>query len=147
METSLILLKTDTVEKWLIWEVIKMIEWKWLKISGLKMMKLNRQILEKHYHHVVSKDFFPSIIKYMTKTPVIVLAISWNKSIEVIRNLIWITDPWKANPWSIRWTFWHDFNTTVIHASDSVENAKMELKIFFKKDELFEYKTLFENIL
>lgn len=139
MQTSLILLKPDTVEKANIWNVIKRLEKKWLKIVWMKMKQLDENILKEHYSHVASEDFFPRIVIYMTKIPIIALAVSWKWSIQIIRKMIWLTNPTEAASWSVRWDFWNDYNTTVIHASDSEENANRELKIFFDSDEIFEY--------
>lgn len=139
MQTSLILLKPDTVERANMWNVIKRLEKKWLKVVWMKMMQLDGDILKEHYYHVANEPFFPRILKYMTKTPVIVLAVYWEGSVWMIRTMIWLTNPAEAASWSIRWDFWHDFNTTVIHASDSLENANRELKIFFTEGEVFDY--------
>jgi nucleoside-diphosphate kinase len=72
----------------------------------------------------------------MTKNPIVAMAISWNNAVDIIRIMTGATNPAEALPWTIRWDFWFDFETTVIHSSDSEENAKRELKIFFKNNEI-----------
>jgi len=139
-QTSLVLLKTDTVLNANMWNVIKKFEQKKLKIVWIKMMWLDEKILRQHYFHVVDKPFFSWIVKYMTQSPILALAIYWNNWVEIVRKLTWTTNPAEAESWTIRWDFWHDFNTTVIHSSDSLENAERELKIFFKNNEIFEYE-------
>ena len=138
-QTSLILLKTDTVERGNIWSVIKRFENRWFKILGMKMIQLDENILKEHYFHVADKPFFWGIVKYMTRKPIVAMAIFWNNSVENIRTMVGATNPSEALPWTIRWDFWFDFNTTVIHASDSEKNAKRELNIFFKENEIFEH--------
>ena len=63
MQTTLVLLKPDTIERWLIWNVISRIEKKWLKISGMKMIQLDNEIINEHYSHIADKPFFPKIEK------------------------------------------------------------------------------------
>jgi len=138
-QKTLVLLKTDTILKANIWKVIKIFEKNELKIIWMKMMKLNENILKKHYFHVVDKPFFWWIVKYMTKSPIVAIAIYWDNSVENVRKLTGATNPNEAEAWTIRWTYWNDFNNTVIHTSDSLDNAKRELAIFFKDSELFEY--------
>ena len=138
-QTTLVLLKTDTVLKANMWNVVKIFEQKRLKVVWMKMMKLDRKILEKHYFHVVDEPFFWGIVDYMTKSPILAMAIYWNNSVDVVRNLTGTTNPAEAESGTIRWKFWNDFNNTVIHTSDSLENAKRELKIFFKDGEILKY--------
>jgi len=102
METTLILLKPDTVERCLIGEVISRIERKGLKISGLKMMQLDDKIIEEHYDFLSDKPFFPSIKSYMTRTPVVALAVSGVNAIATVRTLTGATNPQEALPGSIR---------------------------------------------
>lgn len=147
MQKSLLLLKPDTVSRNNMWEVIKRLERKWLKIVWMKIMQLDKKILEEHYYHVVNEDFFPRIVRNMTKYPVIAIAASWKDSIKLIRSMIWLTNPAEAAPWSTRGDLWNSFNTTVIHASDSIKNAERELKIFFDDNEIFEYSKFNEKVL
>jgi len=147
METTLILLKPDTVERCLIGEVISRIERKGLKISGLKMMQLDDSIIEEHYDFLMDKPFFPSIKSYMTRTPVVALAVSWNNAISTIRTLTWATNPQEALPGSIRWDLWLTIDGNIIHASDSKETADIELKRFFKWQDIFDYNRVIDEVL
>jgi len=147
METTLILLKPDTVERSLIGEVISRIESKGLKISGLKMMQLDDTIIEEHYDFLMDKPFFPSIKSYMTRTPVVALAISWVNAIATVRMLTWATNPQEANPGSIRGDLWLTIDGNIIHASDSSDTAKIELKRFFKWQDIFEYNRVIDEVL
>jgi nucleoside-diphosphate kinase len=76
METTLILLKPDSVERGFIGQVISRLEQKGLKISGLKMMQLDDAIVSEHYDFLADKPFFPSIKEYMMRTPVVAIAAS-----------------------------------------------------------------------
>lgn len=147
METTLILLKPDTVERSIIGRVITRLEDKWLKISGLKMMKLDDDIINEHYDFLADKPFFPSIVKYMKRTPVVALAVSWMNAIATVRMLTWATNPEEALPGSIRWDFGLTIDWNIIHASDSESTAKIELKRFFKWEWIFEYDKISDDIL
>ncbi len=147
METTLILLKPDTVERSIIGQVITRLENKWLKISGLKMMQLDDDIINKHYDFLVDKPFFPSIVKYMKRTPVVAIAVCWMNAISTVRTLTWATNPEEALPGSIRWDFGLTIDWNIIHASDSEQNAKKELQRFFAWEWIFEYKKISDDVL
>ena len=147
METTLILLKPDTVERALIGEVISRIESKGLKISGLKMMQLDDAIIEEHYDFLMDKPFFPSIKTYMTRTPVVALAVSWANAIATVRMLTWATKPQEALPGSIRGDLGLTIDGNIIHASDSQETAEKELNRFFKWENIFDYTRVVDEVL
>jgi len=132
MQTTLILLKPDTIERSLIGQVISRLENKGLKIVGLKMMQLDDAIIEEHYDFLMDKPFFPSIKEYMTRTPVVALAVKGNNAIPVVRMLTGATNPQEALPGSIRGDFALTIDANIIHASDTPENAEIELNRFFK---------------
>jgi len=147
METTLILLKPDTVERSLIGQVIARLENKGLKISGLKMMKLDDAIINEHYDFLADKPFFPSIVKYMQRTPVVALAVTGPNAIATVRTLTWATNPQEALPGSIRGDFGLTIDGNIIHASDSAETAEVELKRFFKWEGIFEYAKISDEVL
>lgn len=147
METTLILLKPDTVERGLIWKVISRLETKWLQIAWLKMMQLDYSIINEHYDFLADKPFFPKIVTYMKRTPVIAIAAKWTNAVSVVRTLTGATNPAEALPGSIRWDFGLTIDANIIHASDSPENAEKELKRFFKWEDIFDYSRLIETIL
>ena len=146
MQTSLVILKPDCVDRWLIWQVISRFESKWLKISWMKMMKLDESIINEHYDFLMDKPFFPDIKAYMTRTPVIVMAVSWSNSISIIRSLAWATNPVEALPWTIRWDLWLTIDWNIMHASDGEETAKVELERFFKWEWIFDYERVIDNV-
>lgn len=139
MEQTLVILKPSCIERHLIGEVINRIEKKGLIISGVKMMQLDEPILREHYSHLVDKPFFPSIVESMTATPVIVMALSGVDVVRVFREMTGVTNGRKAAPGTLRGDFCMSGSLNIIHASDSVENAKIELARFFKPGEIFNY--------
>lgn len=147
METTLILLKPDTVERGLIGEVIARLEQKGLKINGLKMMALSDAIVTEHYSFLADKPFFPSIKSYMMRTPVVALAVSGKNAIATVRMLTGATNPQEALPGSIRGDLGLTIDGNIIHASDSAETAAVELQRFFGGKDIFEYSRGFDGIL
>jgi nucleoside-diphosphate kinase len=83
----------------------------------------------------------------MQKTPIVVIAVKWENAVAVVRSLTWVTNPQEALPWTIRGDFWLTINANIIHASDTPENAEIELNRFFKKDEIFEYTKISDEVL
>ncbi len=136
-QTTLILLKPDTVSKQLCGEVLKRFESQGFKIRGLKMIQLDDAILADHYAHIASKPFFPDVATFMKSTPVVALALSGENIIDQVRALLGPTDSTKAEKGTIRGDYGVDMMINVAHASDSPEAAAAELKRFFKVGEIF----------
>ena len=139
MEQTLVILKPSAVERNLIGEVITRIERKGLIICGMKMMQLDEAILREHYAHLVDKPFFPSIVESMTASPVVVMCLKGVDVVSVFREMTGVTNGRKAAPGTLRGDFCMSGQMNIVHASDSVENAKIELARFFKPEEIFDY--------
>lgn len=139
MEQTLVILKPSAVERGLIGEVINRIEKRGLIICGLKMMQLDEPILREHYAHLVDKPFFPGLVESMTCSPVIVLCLKGVDVVSVFREMTGVTNGRKAAPGTLRGDFCMSGQLNIVHASDSVENAKIELARFFKPEEIFDY--------
>jgi len=138
-ETTLILFKTDCVSKKHCGEVLQRFEKEGFTIRGIKMMELSSELLTEHYAHVSDKPFFPEIVAFMQATPVVALALEGDNAVARVRDLLGPTDSTKAEKGTIRGDFGVDMMTNVCHASDSVENAQIELKRFFADGEIFAY--------
>ena len=147
METTLILLKPDTIERSLIGQVIARLEAKGLKIAGLKMMQLDDAVINEHYDFLMDKPFFPNIKAYMTRTPVVAIAASGTNAVLTVRALTGATNPQEALPGSIRGDLGLTIDGNIIHASDSVETAEVELKRFFGGSDVFDYKKISDDVL
>jgi nucleoside-diphosphate kinase len=141
METTLVLLKPSCVQRQLIGEVVNRFERRGLRISGMKMMQLSDEILREHYAHLVDKPFFPSLQASMQASPVIALALSGVDAVKVVRQMAGVTNGREAAPGTIRGDYSMSNQQNIVHASDSVENAAIELRRFFKDGEIFEYKS------
>ncbi|MDO8340042.1 MAG: nucleoside-diphosphate kinase [Candidatus Burarchaeum sp.] len=138
IERTLIILKPDCVKKKLAGEVLKRFEQtEGLRIAGLKMKKLNKKILEEHYAHHKDKPFFKALCKFMKSSPVVFSVIEGENAVARVRDMCGPTDSKQAPKGTIRGDLGEDVQMNVIHASDSVETANVEIPRFFKKSELF----------
>ena len=147
MQTTLVLLKPDTVQRGLIGQIVSRFENKGLKIVGMKLMTLSDAIVAEHYDFLADKPFFPGIQAYMTSAPVVALAISGTNVIKTVRNLTGATNPAEALPGSIRGDFALTIDANIIHASDSEETAAVELKRFFNEGEITSYEKISDKIV
>ena len=140
MEQSLVLIKPDAVEHQNIGKIIGRFENKGLKIEAMKMIWLDEELAKEHYKEHEGKDFFPRLISYISKKPIVALVVAGEKAIEVIRKMAGATDPIEARPGTIRGDLAADLeHGNVIHASDSKESAQREIELFFTADEIYTY--------
>ena len=142
MERTLIILKPSAVQRALVGQVIDRFQQKGLTIAGIKMMKLDEKILREHYAHLVDRPFFPSLVESMTATPVIVMCLEGRDVVEVVRAMTGATNSRKAAPGTIRGDFGMSGQENIVHASDSPENAIIEINRFFRPEEIFDYKPI-----
>ncbi len=147
MERTLVILKPDAVKRGLMGEIIKRIEQKGLKIVGMKMMLVDKELARKHYAEHVGKPFYPKLEAFITSGPVVVMAVEGKEAIGVIRAMMGATDPLNSAPGTIRGDFALDIGRNIIHGSDSLESAKRELDLFFSESELFSYKRCDEDLV
>lgn len=137
MELTLCILKPSAIERCLAGEIISRIQHKGLVIAGMKMMQLDEAILRQHYSHLVDKPFFPSIVKSMTASPVIVMALKGVEAVRVFREMTGVTNSRNAAPGTLRGDYCMSGQANIVHASDTPENAETEVARFFKPEELF----------
>jgi nucleoside-diphosphate kinase len=139
MEKTLILLKPDCVKNNHCGEVIQRFEQAGFKIRGSKMIALSDAILKEHYAHVAHLPFFPDIQKFMQSSPVIALVLEGDQIISKVRDMLGPTDSTQAAKGTIRGDLGTNKMMNVVHASDSPENAALEIKRFFANGEVFAF--------
>ncbi|MEM2136350.1 MAG: nucleoside-diphosphate kinase [Candidatus Methanomethylicia archaeon] len=145
MERTLVLIKPDGVCRGLIGEIISRIEHKGLKIIGIKMLKLSIEKAEVLYYIHHNKPFFKDLINHITSGPVVAVAVEGKNAIIAIRNIIGATFSYNASPGTIRGDYGLDITMNIVHASDSVESAEREMKLFFDDNELLVYERGYER--
>jgi nucleoside-diphosphate kinase len=139
MERTLIILKPDAVQRGLVGEIVTRFEKKGLQIVGMKAMRIAPQLAETHYEPHKGKPFYPGLVKFMTCSRVIVVALAGKGAIEIARKMMGKTFGSQAEPGTIRGDFGVSNSFNLIHGSDSPESAKRELGLFFKPDELLDW--------
>ena len=136
MERTLILCKPDCMAKNLAGEVLARFEKAGLQLVAAKSMRLTPALLAEHYSHLADKPFFPEIVTFMSSRPVLALILQADNAVAKVRDLLGPTDSRKAPPGTIRGDLGTDNMNNIAHASDSVANAELEVKRFFKADEI-----------
>ncbi len=139
MEQTFVILKPSAIQRALAGDVITRFERKGLAITGIKMMQLDETILREHYTHLVDRPFFPSLVASMTRTPVVVMVLKGKDAVAVVRAMVGATNCRNAAPGTIRGDFGMSGQENIVHASDSPENAVIEINRFFKPEEIFDY--------
>jgi nucleoside-diphosphate kinase len=140
LETTLILIKPDGVQRSLSGEILQRLERSGLKISGLKLLHVNESLAKRHYAEHEGKPFFNDLVEYICSAPVIALALSGPNAIQKSRSLIGKTNPLDSEPGTIRGDFGLEISRNLIHGSASVDDANREIDIFFNKNEIIDYK-------
>ena len=147
-EKTLIIFKPDALSRGIIGEILHRFERKGLKLSGMKMMHLDDEILKEHYSHLKDKPFFPRLRDFMKSAPSIVCVIEGKNAISVVRNLVGPTKGYEAEAGTIRGDYSLSGQCNVVHASDSQVNADIEIARFFNQEkEIFDYSKLGINFL
>ncbi len=140
MERTLILIKPDAIQRDLAGQILQIFERKGLKIVGIKMMSLSDALLDEHYSHLAGRDFFAEIKTFMRSTPVIAVCLEGVDCVNTVRALCGITKAREAAPGTIRGDFAMSVQANLVHASDSLETANVEVPRFFSPNELFDYE-------
>lgn len=134
METSLVLVKPDGVQRGRIGSIINRFEAKGLQLVGLKLMKPERALLEKHYEVHKERPFFESLLKFMSSGPVVAMAVRGESAISVVRNLVGATNGAEAAPGTIRGDYGMSKSFNLVHASDGADTAAFEMDLWFGSD-------------
>ncbi len=137
-ERTLAILKPDCVQKKLIGKVIDHLLDKGFEIIGMKMVHLTKQTAGEFYAVHKGRPFYDELVDFMTESPVVVLALQKENAVAGLREVIGATDPAEAAEGTVRRLYAESKGRNIIHASDSPENAKIELGFFFANKELIE---------
>jgi len=140
METTLIILKPDAVQRGLVGRILARFEDKGLQIVGCKLTQISPQLAATHYEAHQARGFYKGLVQFMTSSPVLVLAVRGMGAIGIARNMMGATFGSKAAPGTIRGDFGVSNSFNLIHGSDSPEAAERELKLFFAPGEVREFE-------
>ncbi|MGD9675982.1 MAG: nucleoside-diphosphate kinase [Candidatus Bipolaricaulia bacterium] len=138
-QRTLVLCKPDAVQRGLVGRILSRFEEKGLKIAGLKMLQVDKDLAGRHYAEHLEKPFYPELLAFITASPVVAVAVEGDNAVEVVRNLMGVTNPQKAGSGTIRGDFGLNLTMNLVHGSDSLASAQRELALFFEPEELFGY--------
>jgi nucleoside-diphosphate kinase len=139
-ERTLVLVKPDGVQRLLTGRIVARYEERGLKIVGLKLVQVDRELAERHYAVHREKPFFGGLVDFITSGPLVALALEGPNAIAIVRAINGATRPHEAAPGTIRGDFALETAQNIVHASDSAETAAFELDLWFARDELHEYE-------
>ena len=145
METTLIILKPDAVQRGLMGRIITRFEDKGLQVVGAKFMRISQELAAKHYQDHAGKPFYDGLVGFMTGSPVLVLAMKGSGAIAICRSMMGATFGSKADPGTIRGDFGVSNSFNLIHGSDSPEAASRELGLFFGDGEVLDWNRSMEG--
>ncbi|NBW91081.1 MAG: nucleoside-diphosphate kinase [Actinobacteria bacterium] len=129
---TLVLLKPDAVERQLVGSIVSRFETKGLKIVAMELRTLDAAILERHYEEHKGKGFYPELVSFMSRGPVVAMVVEGPEDTwEILRNMMGATNPRNAAPGTIRGDYGTLFTENLIHGSDSAASAAREIGIFF----------------
>ena len=130
MERTLIIVKPDAMQRGLAGEIIKRFEQRGLKIIGIKLLRISRELAQKHYDVHRERPFFAGLVEYITSAPVVVMALEGSDAIVAARTTIGATKPAEAAAGTIRGDFALEVGRNLVHGSDSPENGVIEVANF-----------------
>ena len=139
METTLVLLKPDAVQRGLVGEVTARLERTGLKIVGRKLMQVSPELAERHYGEHVGKPFFDALVSFITSGPIVAMALGGPNAVAVVRKTMGATNPAESPAGTVRGDFGIDIGRNLVHGSDSADSAERELALFFDDGELLSY--------
>ena len=139
METTLVLVKPDGVQRGLVGAVVSRLEAKGLQLVGLKLLKPARELLEKHYAVHSERPFFKSLLGFMSSGPVAAIAVRGDGAIETVRRMMGSTNGAEAPAGTIRGDYGMSKSFNIVHGSDGADTAAFELPLWFPGNELLDY--------
>ncbi|MEZ4553776.1 MAG: nucleoside-diphosphate kinase [Dehalococcoidia bacterium] len=140
MERTLILVKPDAMQRGLAGQILARFERRGLRMVGLRLLKVDRNMAKRHYAEHVGKPFFDGLVNYITSAPIVAAVFEGTNAVAAARQLMGSTRPTEAAPGTIRADFGLEVGRNLVHGSDSVASAKREIDIFFEGQRLASWK-------
>jgi len=138
-ERTLVLVKPDGVQRQLVGRILSRYEERGLLIVGLKLVKVDRELAERHYAVHAGKPFFEGLVDFITSGPLVAAVLEGPNAIAIVRAMNGATRPHEAAPGSIRGDFAVETAQNLVHASDGEETAAAEVAMWFRPEELLDY--------
>jgi nucleoside-diphosphate kinase len=140
LERTLVLVKPDGVQRGLIGEVFSRLERRGLRLAGAKFMQVSQELAETHYAIHKGKSFYEGLIRYITSSPVMAMVWEGPNAVAAVRQTMGSTRPLEAAPGTLRHDFALEVSYNLTHASDTIENGKLEVALWFRPEELVSWE-------
>jgi len=135
------MLKPDAVQRGLVGEIMDRFESRGFKLVACKFMAASKELLMTHYSDLSKKGFFPELIRYMASGPVVPMVWEGLNAVKQGRMMLGATNPKDSDPGTIRGDLCIDVGRNVIHGSDSLESAAKEIALWFKPEEISQWRS------
>ncbi len=130
MQCTLVIIKPDAVARGLVGKITTRFEERGLQLIACNMLRATEDTLRQHYHHLETSPYFPQILQSMTAGPVVTQVWYGLNAVAIVRAMLGATDPQTALPGTIRGDYGLHIGRNLCHASDSAENANMEIALW-----------------
>jgi len=144
IEKTFLMVKPDGVQRGLVGKIIQRVEDRGLKICAIKMMRIPRELAERHYEEHKGKGFYNPLLDYITSGPVVCMVLEGENAVAACRAMMGKTNPQDASPGTIRGDFSQVTGRNIVHGSDGSESANREIKLFFNDYEIQKYEKIDE---
>jgi nucleoside-diphosphate kinase len=144
IEKTFAMVKPDGVQRGLVGKIVQRFEDRGLKIEAMKMMRIPRELAERHYEEHKDKGFYEPLLEYITSGPVVCMVLEGENAVAAVRAMMGKTNPQDASPGTIRGDFSQVTGRNIVHGSDSSESAKREINLFFNDYELQKFQKIDE---
>jgi nucleoside-diphosphate kinase len=138
-ERTLVLIKPDGVQRLLVGRILARYEERGLRLVGLKLVAVSRDLAERHYAVHRERPFFRGLVEFITSSPLVALVLEGPNAIAVVRAMHGATRPHEAAPGTVRGDFALETAQNLVHASDGAETAAHEIALWFDPAELHDY--------
>ncbi len=136
LERTLVLVKPDAVQRGLAGEIIRRLEARGLSMRAAKLVRVDRELAERHYAEHAEKPFFSELVEFIVSAPTLALVVEGEGAIAIVRTAMGATDPANAAPGTIRGDLALSMPDNLVHGSDSRESAEREIGLWFSPGEL-----------
>ena len=139
IERTFVMIKPDGVQRGLVGEIVSRFERRGIKVCAMKMMRIPKELAERHYGEHKGKSFYDGLVSFITSDPVVCMVLEGDNAISVVRAMMGKTNPQDAPIGTIRGDLAMHTSRNVVHGSDSPESAKREIGLFFNDYEIHKY--------
>jgi len=144
-DLEFVMIKPDAVQRGLVGEIVQRFEKTGMKLVAMKFLIPTMEQAKEHYAVHVGKPFYEGLLTYITSGPVVAMVWEGINPVKHVRNIVGATNPLEATPGTIRRDFGMTIGRNLVHAADSLENAKIEMSIYFTDEEIYSYKKIDEE--